>query len=66
MPVMVVIAPVGPCEVRAAMIALMEYDVPAYLRLTRELMEIITPLDRPCSIGRASRLQEGGACLETD
>jgi transketolase len=59
MPNMVVIAPVDAHEVRAAMLALMEYDGPAYLRLTRDPTPVITPHDRPFSIGRAHRLREG-------
>jgi transketolase len=59
MPNMVVSAPVDAAEVRAAMLALMEYDGPAYLRLTRDPTDVITPRDRPFTIGRAYRLQEG-------
>jgi transketolase len=59
MPNMVVIAPADAAEVRAAMLALMEYDGPAYLRLTRDPTEVITPRDRPFTIGRAYRLREG-------
>ncbi|HEY8686398.1 MAG TPA: transketolase C-terminal domain-containing protein, partial [Chloroflexota bacterium] len=59
MPNMVVIAPVDAGEVRAAMLALMEYDGPAYLRLTRDPTRVITPPKRPFSIGRAYRLREG-------
>jgi transketolase len=59
MPNMVVIAPVDAHEVRGAMVALMEYDGPAYLRLTRDLTQVITRLDRPISSGRAYRLREG-------
>jgi transketolase len=59
MPNMVVIAPVDAVEVRAAMLALMEYDGPAYLRLTRDPTRVITPPHRPFSIGRAYRLREG-------
>jgi transketolase len=59
MPNMVVSAPVDAAEVRAAMLALMEYDGPAYLRLTRDPTDVITPRDRPFTIGRAYRLREG-------
>jgi transketolase len=59
MPNMVVIAPADAAEVGAAMRALMEYDGPAYLRLTRDPTDVITPRDRPFTIGRAYRLREG-------
>ncbi len=59
MPHMTVIAPVDAHEVRAAMFALMEYDGPAYLRLTRDPTPIVTPRDRRFSIGSAYRMREG-------
>lgn len=59
MPNMVVIAPVDAAEVRAAMFALMEYDGPAYLRLTRDPTEVVISRDDPFSIGHACRLREG-------
>lgn len=59
MPHMTVIAPVDANEVRAAMHALMEHQGPAYLRLTRDPSEVITPRDRPFQIGCAALLREG-------
>jgi transketolase len=59
MPHMVVIAPADAVETRAAMFALMEYDGPAYLRLTRDPSPVVTPRDRPFEIGRAYVLREG-------
>jgi transketolase len=59
MPGMTVVAPADAVEVRAAMVALMEHDGPAYLRLTRDPSPVITPRDRPFEIGRASVLRQG-------
>ena len=59
MPHMTVIAPCDGVEVRAAMHAMMEYDGPTYLRLTRDPSPVITPRDRPFEIGRAYVLREG-------
>lgn len=59
MPHMTVVAPADANEVRAAMFALMEHDGPAYLRLTRDPVPLITPRDRPFQIGRAYCLREG-------
>lgn len=59
MPHMTVVAPSDANEVRAAMMALMEYDGPAYLRLTRDPVRVITPRDRRFDIGRAYCLREG-------
>ncbi len=59
MPHMVVIAPADAVETRAAMFALMEYDGPAYLRLTRDPSPVITPRGHPFEIGRAYVLREG-------
>lgn len=59
MPHMMVIAPADAHEARAAMFALMEYDGPAYLRLTRDPSPTITPRERPFEIGRAYALRDG-------
>jgi len=59
MPHMVVIAPADAVEARAAMFALMEYDGPAYLRLTRDPSPVITQHIGPFEIGRAYVLREG-------
>jgi transketolase len=59
MPNMTVVVPADANEVRAAMMALMEHDGPAYLRLTRDPSPVITLRDRPFEIGRAHVLREG-------
>ncbi len=59
MPRMTVVVPADANEVRAAMIALMEHDGPAYLRLTRDPVPTVTPRTRPFEIGRAYCLREG-------
>lgn len=59
MPNMTVVAPADGVEVRAAMFALMEYDGPTYLRLTRDPSPVITPRGRSFQLGRAYRLREG-------
>jgi transketolase len=59
MPNMTVIAPCDGVEVRAAMHAIMEYDGPTYLRLTRDASPVITPRDQPFEIGRAYTMRVG-------
>jgi transketolase len=59
MPNMVVIAPCDGVEVRAAMHAIMQYDGPTYLRLTRDPSPVVTPHDRVFEVGRAYLLREG-------
>ena len=56
---MVVVAPADGVEVQAAMWALMEYDGPAYLRLTRDPTPTITPRDRRFEFGRGYVLRRG-------
>ncbi len=59
MPNMIVVAPCDGVEVRAAMLTLNEHVGPAYLRLTRDPMPVITPPDRPFELGRAVVQREG-------
>jgi transketolase len=59
LPNMVVVAPCDAAEARAAMFALDAYDGPAYLRLTRDPMPVVTPVDQPFVLGRGCILREG-------
>jgi transketolase len=59
LPNMIVVAPCDAVETRAAMIALDAYEGPAYLRLTRDAMPVVTPAGRPFELGRAYLLRSG-------
>lgn len=59
MPNMVTIVPVDGIEVRQAMHALVEYDGPVYLRLTRDPCPVVTAELAPFVIGQARVLREG-------
>lgn len=59
-PNMVVVAPGDGGEARAAMLALNDYDGPAYLRLTRDPAPAILPADHRFELGRATVLRRGG------
>lgn len=59
MPNVVSIAPIDGVEVRQAMHAMVEYDGPVYLRLTRDPMPIIMGDSYQFQIGKAVTLWEG-------
>lgn len=59
MPNVVSIAPIDGVEVRQAMHAMVEYDGPVYLRLTRDPMPIIMGDSYQFQIGKAVTLREG-------
>ncbi len=59
LPNMVVVAPCDGVEARAAMLALDRYEGPAYLRLTRDPMPVITPQGTPFELGRAVAVAPG-------
>ena len=58
-PNMVVVAPCDAVEVRAAMLALNEYDGPVYLRITRDPASVVTPENYVFSLGRTIELRSG-------
>ena len=60
MPGMVTLAPADGHELKAMMHAMMEYDGPMYLRLTRDATPTIFPADYRFEIGKAALLREGG------
>lgn len=59
MPNVVSIAPIDGVEVRQAMHAMVEYDGPVYLRLTRDPMPVIMGDSYQFQIGKAVTLREG-------
>jgi len=59
MPNVVSIAPIDGVEVRQAMHAMVEYDGPVYLRLTRDPMPVIMGDSYQFQIGKAVTLWEG-------
>ena len=59
MPNVVSIAPIDGVEVRQAMFAMVEYDGPVYLRLTRDPMPTIMDETYQFKIGKAVTLREG-------
>ena len=58
-PNMVVVAPCDAVETRAAMLALNEYEGPAYLRLTRDPAPVVMPEGYAFKLGRALELRRG-------
>ena len=60
MPYITTIAPVDGLEVRQAMTALVEFDGPVYLRLTRDPCPVVLPEDYEFRIGRAVSMRDGG------
>lgn len=60
MPYVTTIAPVDGLEVRLAMAAIVEYEGPVYLRLTRDPCPVVMPEDYKFEIGKAVVLREGG------
>jgi transketolase len=60
MPGMVTLAPADGHELRAMMTAMMDYDGPMYLRLTRDPSPAVFPRDHVFEIGRAYLLRDGG------
>jgi transketolase len=60
MPGVVTIAPVDGREVRRAMEAIVDYDGPVYLRLTRDPCPVVMPDGYEFEIGRAVLMREGG------
>ena len=60
MPNVVSIAPIDGVEVRKAMYAMVEYDGPVYLRLTRDPATVVVPPDYEFVIGKTLTLREGG------
>jgi len=59
MPGMVTLAPADANELRAAMFAMMEYDGPVYLRVTRDASPVIFPRNHQFRIGKSILLREG-------
>lgn len=59
MPNMVTIAPADGHELRAAMAAMMEFDGPVYLRLTRDATPAVFPAEYKFEIGKAALLRDG-------
>jgi transketolase len=59
MPNMVVVAPCDGVEARAAMLALNDYDGPAYLRLTRDPAPVVIPEEHAFTLGRGVVLRTG-------
>ncbi len=59
MPGMVTLAPADANELRAAMFAMMAYDGPVYLRVTRDASPVIFPRDHRFEIGKAHLLRDG-------
>lgn len=60
MPNITVIAPIDGVEVRKAMYAMVEYDGPVYLRLTRDPTIPVVDADYEFKIGKTLLLREGG------
>jgi transketolase len=60
MPNITIIAPIDGVEVRKAMYALVEYDGPVYLRLTRDPTVPVVDADYEFIIGKTKLLREGG------
>ena len=60
MPYVTSIAPVDGLEVRLAMEAIVEYEGPVYLRLTRDPCPVVMPENYEFKIGQAVVLREGG------
>ncbi|MGD8294503.1 MAG: transketolase family protein [Desulfobacterales bacterium] len=60
MPYVTTIAPVDGLEVRLAMKAIVEYEGPVYLRLTRDPCPVVMPENYEFKIGQAVVLREGG------
>lgn len=59
MPGMVTLAPADANELRAAMFAMMEYNGPVYLRVTRDASPVVFPRDHHFQIGKSNLLREG-------
>lgn len=59
MPNMVTIVPADGIEVKQAMRAMVEYDGPVYLRLTRDPCPVVTEGLAPFEIGKARLLRQG-------
>jgi transketolase len=59
MPHVVSIAPIDGLEVRKAMYAMVEYDGPVYLRLTRDPTPVIVAQDYEFKIGKTVTLKKG-------
>ncbi len=59
MPQVVTIAPADGLEVRRAMEAIVDYDGPVYLRLTRDPCPVVMPDGYEFEIGRAILMREG-------
>jgi transketolase len=59
LPNMVIISPVDGNEMRAALKAIVEYDGPVYLRVSRDPAPVIFPADHKFEIGKSVVLCEG-------
>jgi transketolase len=59
LPNMTVLSPVDSIEVEKMMDCLLDWKGPVYIRINRNDLPFVTPVDEPCSIGKVTKLRDG-------